>query len=179
MTAQQRLTRLADLIGEAGQNYFARITLIGELLADKAWLESAFAGDDYKAAQTLEEDYLHDLAGSMSIFELLRIKQHFPTEADWKKRKYRLNVLLKDCTPEPEKRTVQRIKVSEYNQVVQKAQETEYALKVEKKTRKEVETEMASLAERVEILEEENAKLRGRIEELEHILDKRLDKLKV
>ena len=91
------LARLKSLSNEAGSNHYERIGLVDRLLNDEQWLKSNWNGDDYKAAEALEENYFQDLSGSMTIFQLLQIFRRFPNLKDWVDRKYNLRSLLEAC----------------------------------------------------------------------------------
>ena len=179
MTSVEHLKELERLIGEAGKNYYERTSHISALLEDANWVRSSFSGDDYKAAETLESKYLHDLSGTVSVFQLLTIFRRFPNEKDWKAEGYHIRKLLQKCKPEPTESRGSRtsIKVSDYEAVVQQSKENLHKAKA-------LEKQLVTATESVESLKKQNEKfrmeierLKGRIEELESILSKRFGKV--
>src|ERR1035438_4251480 len=91
------LARLRVLIGQAGSNYFERISIASDLLDNQEWLLVAYQGDAFDAANMLEKLYFHDLCGAMTIWEILHIYQKFPTEKKWEAHKYNLKKMHALC----------------------------------------------------------------------------------
>ncbi len=168
MKTSEKLVRLKTLIEEAGKNYYERIKLACEVLADEAWVSESFGGDQFAAAEMLE-GFFHDLCGMLSIFELMHIYQKFPDAIDWKKHKWNLRTLHDLC-----KESVKasggaprvHVKRSEYESLKARHEDTVYLLKQERKM-------VARLQEQVNSMQQENLLLQGRVNELERLLDKR------
>jgi predicted nuclease with TOPRIM domain len=173
VNAQDRVKQLRELIGEAGRNYYKRIALASALLSDKAWIEAEHGSDDYRAAEALEDHFFHDLSGSFSLWELLRIYQKFPDEAQWKAERYHLKNLLGRCVVKESRGPVRRVSIKEFDAVKDQAETAQAEIRHLKKQNTSKDETIASLQKRVDELEEENAILRGRVDELEKILGKK------
>lgn len=174
-SASKLLVRLKKLAGEAGNNYYQRVGIVDQLVQDREWIYQSFKGDDYKAAQYLEDEYLHDLSQAMTVWQLLTIYRKFPEEADWQKHNYNLRVLLSKCKSDSAPQSKRRVvKVAEFEAVVQKEKDTAFRLRQVTKAKDDAESELETLRKRVAKLEQENAKLRGQVEELERIVHGKL-----
>ena len=168
------LDRLKELINDAGRNYYERVKIADQLLSNKVWMESAYGGDDYKDAEMLEREYFHDLSGSMSIFELLQIYRKFNNEGDWKKHNYNLKVLYAQCKKVESSRSRTTVKLADFEAVQAEAAEFKFKYKENEKQLKIKMSCIEKLEERVRELENENAELRGRVNELERVLHGKL-----
>lgn len=174
-TSAKLLARLGDLIATAGANYYERIQIADTLIQDKEWLLAEFKGDDYKAAEVLEEQYFHDLSGSLTIWQLMHVYRKFPNEADWRKHKYNLRKLFELTKPEPTPRREYRSVTRKlFEEVEQRAKEMEFQVKKVNKELSARDQEISSLKDKVSRLERENIKLKGQVEELEKIVRGRL-----
>src|SRR5437899_3224435 len=69
LSAEKLLASLARLSKQAGENYYKRIVIADTLLKDKAWTDKI--GDEYKAAEFLQDKYFHDLSGSNDDLDAL------------------------------------------------------------------------------------------------------------
>lgn len=174
-SAGKLLATLKRLAGEAGANYYRRIEAVDQLLQNREWIDLSFKGDDYKAAEILEEEYLHDLSGSLTVWQLLTIYRKFPNESDWQKHKYNLRALSALCKPE-QKRTVTRttVKVAEFEAAQQRAKEAQYRAKQLEKNLSDRDAELESLRRRVVQLEAENEQLKGQVAALEKVVHGKL-----
>lgn len=168
------LAKLQELSTAAGANYFERISIANQLMQDREWLEREFKGEDYKAATVLEVKYFHDLSGSMTIWMLLQIYRKFPIEKQWQDLKYNLRALYEKCKPETEHRTQTRVKVANYQMVVQENKEVKFHNKQLEKKVEEKESELDRAQKRIVQLEGEVLRLKGRIESLERIVQGKL-----
>jgi len=173
MNASEMLTKLKALVGEVGKVHFERVALAYKLLGNKEWIESEFNGDDWKAAEFLEEECFGDLCGAMSLWDLLKIRQHFPKEADWARCKWNLAKLMAECKTDTPKVTRTAIKKADYEAVQQQAAESAAMLKKERRESASKDERIAKLEKDCTRLNRENAVLRGRIEELERLLGKK------
>ncbi len=171
MTESQILADLRELTEAVGSNHYQRIKLADQLMQRREWIASSFKGDDYRAAEMLEEEFFHDLSGAMTIWNLLTIYRKFPLEKDWKAKQYNLRMLLSACKPpvseKAGKQERKSVKYAEFEATQQRAKEAEFQLK-----RKEKEIESYRL--RVTELEQENSRLHGRVEQLERIVKGKL-----
>lgn len=170
------LARLSELAKAAGHNYYERISIANQLLEDKEWIGREFKGDDYKAATVLEVKYFHDLSGSMTIWMLLQIYRKFNKEKTWEDANYNLRALYARCKPETTKGSGTRstVRIAEFEKVQQEAQEARFHVNKLKKEVNDKESELEQLRKMVAKLENENLRLKGRIEELERIVQGRL-----
>lgn len=172
MDATQKIVRLKTLVASAGENYYERISLAAELLADRHWLETEHRGNDIEAAQALEDEYFHDLCGVMGLWGLLQIYRRYPNQSDWKKFKYNLRKMYESLKPEPSGREpYRRATVAELDAARGQAKALEATLKHEQKKVVEAVSEVEALRQKVVKLQRENERLKGRIEELERIID--------
>ena len=176
LTSKQALNRLRDLSKEAGGNVYARTALAAQLLADKAWIAAEHGGDDWAALDMLEDQFFHDLA--VPLTDLIRVYQNFPTEAQWAGEGFKVRKLLNKLkSPAPSGKTqVRRVTVKQYESLQTEKKHFEAANRTLDKNLTEAKTELESLRTRVATLERENTRLKGRIEELERIVEGRLGK---
>lgn len=147
MSASKLLARLQELSEQSGKNYYERIHIADTLLQDREWLKTEFVGDDYKAAESLEAKYFHDLSGSMTVWMLLQIYRRFPNEKDWQKCSYNLRTLYGMCKPAKQTgRTRAAVKVAEFEKVQEKAKEATYRMQQAEKQVQEKESGHRRLA---------------------------------
>lgn len=179
-TTQELLARLRDLTKSAGENYYERIQIADQLLSDRQWVESEHGGSDHKAAKTLEDVYFHDLCGLMGLWDLIHILRKYPQRKEWEKFKYNLRKMHESLKPEPAKvDPPRRATIKELEQL----QDTNESLKFQLNRQKEIvatikqelvdwKSRAEKLEKRVAVLELENATLKGRLEELEAVLER-------
>ena len=168
------LAKLQELSLQAGSNYFERISIANQLHQDREWIDQNFRGDDYGAMEALEIKYFHDLSGSMTIWMLLQIYRKFPDEKQWKDMKYNLRALYAKCKPETEHRTQTRVKMADFQRIEQENQEVKYQNKQLVKKVADRETELDKAQKRIQQLEAEVLRLKGRIDSLERIVQGKL-----
>jgi hypothetical protein len=157
--------RLGALVRQAGVNYFERATLANELLQDKDWIAAALGGSDWKAVELLQAEFFHDLAGTIHLTDLIRLVQHWPDEKDWRAFGYHLGKMMKALKPAHKPRTYRRPKLKEYEALLTRVKEVEYQ-------RNTILSERDKLLKRVAEVEKENDRLKGRVEELEGLIEK-------
>jgi hypothetical protein len=168
------LIRLKSLANHAGRNYYERVKIATTLLDDHEWVESAYKGDAYRAAESLEHEFFHDLCSARSIWELITIFRKFPERAQWEQRKWNLTVLAAACKPDREElNTPRRIKVAEFEEVQKQKADLEFQVKRLDKESTNKENVIVGLQKRVAELERENTHLKGRVDELERVLSKK------
>lgn len=175
------LTQLKALAGQAGRNYFERIRIAEALLSDKHWLAAEHGGDDYRAAEVLEAEFFHDVCGMMGLFDLLHIYRRFPNVADWEKNGFRLREMYAQLKAEqrPAATTERRTaKVADVVRLEGEKKAVEFQLKKVKDDVKAKDVALQTkderigeLETRVKRLETENLKLRGRLEQMEAVLE--------
>lgn len=152
-TSGRLLAELDQLMAAATTNYYQRIALADQLLQDKQWILSEFAGNAHRAGAVLEKRYFHDLSGTLSIWNLLLIYRRFPTEEEWSKCNYNLRLLYELCKPPAQKRTPQqRISKVAFEKAIQEAKEAQAAYR--------------KLQKDYQQLEKENQQLRRQLDEL-------------
>jgi DNA repair exonuclease SbcCD ATPase subunit len=172
-TPQQLLAKLRDLSKSAGENYYERISIADTLLQDKHWLEAEHAGSDFKAAKALEDHYFHDLSGAMGLFDLLHIFRKHPEQKDWEKHGYNLKKMYATLKKTADKaEPPRRATVAELDAAQEQVKDLQYQLQHQRKLVKEHKTQGETLSQQVDRLKEENFRLKGRVEELERILEK-------
>jgi chaperonin cofactor prefoldin len=173
----QLIVRLGELIRGAGENYYERIQIADTLLKDKEWVEAHYSGDAFRGADHLEECYFHDLCGMMTIWDLMQIYRKFPKKDEWVKHKYNLRKMfeftkVKTTTATTGGSTRRAAKVEDLDRL----EETNLALKKQLQTTNQVvvskDKKIEDLETEVRSLQRENARLNGRIEELESLLDR-------
>ncbi len=168
-----QLARLRTLMEIAGHNYFERISIARDLLANSGWIQSEHGGNPYQAAEYLSSKYFHDINGLMSMWDMLKVVTKFPEEAQWKQHNYNLRDMLELCKAPADNRPKERttVKVAEYEALKDKAAELESRVKQDATRLRQKDREIETLKTRVDVLEEENAHLKGRVQELERILE--------
>lgn len=179
--SRQLLARLKSLLGEAGRNYYERIKIAESLLTDRQWVASEHGGDDYKAAEVLEDEYFHDLCGLMGLWDLLHIYRRFPELKDWEANGFHLRKMFDQLKAEhrPVRTERRTARVADLERLEAEKKDAECQLKKVKadlKAKDEVvqskDERIAELESRVKKLEAENLRLRGRIEQMEAVLDR-------
>jgi hypothetical protein len=157
------LARLKKLRDKAGSLVYERVKLAASVYADRNWVAASFRGDPNAAAAHLQEEYFADLCDAVSFLDLLGIFKVFPEEREWAEHKYSVKRLFA-ALPKEEKAPRERrgVTIKEHEEEISRRKDAEFAAK---RAREEAET----LQARVKELEMENAKLKGRIEELERI----------
>jgi predicted RNase H-like nuclease (RuvC/YqgF family) len=141
------------------------------LLDDKDWLWAEYAGDQYKAADGLGMEFLHDINCTFSVWDLLQIYRKFPDEKTWKDKKYQLDLLFEASRPRMAAECIGSrplIKVKEHRAVKEQLEEKKQEVINIRKMLKSKDQIIAELTAEVERLKAENAKLSGRLHKLEN-----------
>lgn len=170
--ALKELRRLRDSVGSS---LYERSRLASVCLADTDWLAEEFEGDEFRAADYVQEKFFSELGGSIGVLELVSIYRQFPDVAAWKEREYNIKTLLAEvqtARPEREKRTVTRVTRKEYEDLKDAKEHAEFVAKRYEQEAKDKIGVVERLQERVRELENENHTLHGRISELERLLDR-------
>lgn len=179
------IMRLRDLSNKAGENYYERIEIADTLLKDKEWVKLHYSGDAFRAADHLQECYFHDLCGLLTIWDLMHIYRKFPKKDDWVKHKYNLrkmNELIKVKQPANTSgggATRRSAKIADLEDLEQKNVHLERKLQTQTKVVDEKDRKIADLEAQIRTLQMEKARLQGRVEELESLLDRVMIKDKV
>jgi hypothetical protein len=167
MTTEQKLAKLKTLRDSAGKTTFERIKLACAVYEDRDWV-GHFA-DDAAAEAHLQEEYLADLCGTVSFLDCYRILQAVPQEEDWKRCKFnlrRLYALMEERQPTPKEPRSERRRPMKADD----AEALQEDLKNAEVTIKRREDESRKLYDENEQLRQKVARLEGRIEELERML---------
>lgn len=176
MNTKDALKKLGELAEQSGDNAYERTKLAALLLADREWIAAEHGGDDWKAMDTLEVKFFHDLA--VPLTDLILLYQRFPKK-EWAANGYNLRKMLTLAKPAPgqsQPREVRRVTLKEMEKVIAEKREFAAANRTLDKNLTAARTEVETLRERVTTLERENVKLKGRIEELERIVEGKLNR---
>lgn len=159
----QLLAELKTLANAARDNIYTRISIASQVLADTDWIATVHGGDEIKARDALQHEFFHELGGSYTLGTLIEIFKTFD-EPTWKERRYNLQTMraLWEEQREVEGESVQRkrVKLAEYELAMKKVDESQQMISM-------LQEQLARANETVDDLREQNAVLRGRIEELE------------
>jgi hypothetical protein len=171
-TTKQRTASYKKLLTECSQlreasvaSAFRRTTLLCQVFDNDEFRADIHAVDDHAVAEFLD-GYVSDLA--LSFLELRAVLQAFPNEADW--QKHGLVELYRQASEArtdrgAAPRTCRRATIRELDKAREEAS-------ANKKWAEHLENERKTLADENRELRLEIARLRGRIEELERILER-------
>lgn len=172
-SAATKLARLTELLDQAGELLFERITLAAELIRDTDWIAEGFSGNVDRAANTLEKRYLGDLCGAVQFWRLIALRERFPTIEQWRAKHFNITALSAIFDKEKPKqvREVNRVTLKEYEEVVAEKAHFETLYKNEKVLREKAETALERERERVKAAIRDKAVADGRAAELQRQLD--------
>lgn len=161
----QLLADLKRLAGESRENILARIKAAKQVLSDLNWVSDTYGGSDIKARDALQDEFFLELNGVFTLGTLIAIYDSFPDESTWKEHRYNLQTMRalweESRKKEDEDRQPRtRITRAEFDEQATQLQAVRQSLASREKT-------IQDLQETIERLREENAILRGRIEELQ------------
>ncbi len=172
---KEKFSRLQVLSNEAGPALFERIKIASEIMSDTGYIEARYANDEEACSEELGRKYFLDLAGLMSVWQLVEVFRAFPNEEIWKEDSYNLKVLRDRYLANREKPTGggrRSAKIEDIKERDEKIEELKYNIKRFEETSKREEKEITRLKEENIKLREENALLRGRIGELERMMNR-------
>ncbi len=171
---KRKITQLKKLVTEARKNVYQRVKLCCEVFADMEYRGDIGIDADDEVAAELEKQFLGDLG--QTFFTLQAVYNHFPSEEQWRDStivelvsawdQYRREKEGRERKPRAERKAPVPHKVHE-----QLEKEKEWAESQVQSLRGET----SALHEEVTRLRMENARLQGRIEELEKILESRAE----
>jgi hypothetical protein len=168
MKWEQKLLKVDDLVARSNGTLYDRIKLLAEVWADGEYL--AFHAGDMDAAEEMLDAKLGDYG--IGFMEALAAFKHFPKRAHWVDTPIR-QMLAEALEAERRDRKESASPSTRKGPVPRKEHE-----KLEEEMR-HVNSRADSLAEEngrlrdeVRVLREDNAVLRGRVEELEKLLSK-------
>lgn len=101
-TTTQRLSRMQFLRDDSNGSLFERLTINRQIMQDRDWIEANFKSDA-EALESLHRQYFPLIGGMVSPGQLIELIDFFPSEDDWKSRKYNLQVMIDELpksTPE-------------------------------------------------------------------------------
>lgn len=178
------LMRLRDLSTQAGENYYERIQIADTLLKDKEWIAIHYSGNAFRAADHMQECYFHDLCGLMTIWDLMQVYRKFPKKDDWIKHKYNLRKMyeftkVKTASTSGGGGTRRAAKIADLEKLEENNTLLKKQIQAKEKIVDEKDKKIAELESQVRTLQMEKARLQGRIEELEALLDRGFLKEKV
>lgn len=174
MRASQLLVKLGELMNKSGEALYERVKLANQIRSDRVWLEEACAGDELKASEILAKYFPDVCHGRMHMLTLLLVFDKFPKLEQWRERKFNLIAMLDEIASSTDKEKVERrtAKLADIIERDEKIKELEYKLKRAEKTIEERDAEIAKLRQELSVMREDNARLEGRLEQLEKILDR-------
>lgn len=176
-STNQLIAELKTLAGQGKKNIFRRVQLASQILADHDWIASK-GWDEPQAREALQADYFSELGGYVSLGTLLEIYAKFPHESDWEEYNYNIRAMEllwrqneNDANQQSQERTKWKAK-AEYldNEVKEMKYEISRKNSMVDALEKEIvelNGKISSLLDENRQLREENAGLRGRLEELE------------
>jgi hypothetical protein len=162
MTTKQALAELKKLAKEAGRSLYRRLELAAVVLQDLDWIAQVHGGSDLKAQDALEDEFFRDVGGYVTLGKLLAMYRHVP-KAKWVELRYKVQAieLEYDEQAAPDKRET-GVRTA-WKQIAE-----ERGDKLEAAERK-----ILILQAKVDGLTSENERLKGRIEQLEKMLERK------
>lgn len=168
----QMLAELKKLAATAGNNLYERIKLASQVMADLDWIASVHGGNDLQAADALQDEFFRELGGFITLGKLIAMYKGVSIE-QWQEVKYDIAAVEAIYNEETRETHEKGVRTS-WKKVAEERGERIEQLERSSKQVEEVaavrQTETERLRNEVARLKEENAKLRGRIEELERQL---------
>lgn len=177
--AEKRKGKLAELANKTGRIIYERAKLASEMLADREWLDAECGGDEGQGADYLTSHYFPDLGGLIQVETLVGMFRKLPEEK-WEEYRWNLKRLgiewreMNNPRPKSEAdddKPTGRGWVKRAEELEEVVSQTKFELKREKEAAARAETEAEGLRRRVRELEMVNARLEGRIAELERKAD--------
>ena len=171
MTIKQILAELKRLATDARDNIYRRAELAALALDNQDWIVREYDGCERKARDALSLEYFPDLDGYVSLGKIVEVWRNFP-KARW--AEYRYNVAAVVAAYNKEHTAIDRHEKgtrTNWKSVAEaRGLDLEHAQDTVKSLRACADqqlSEIEQLRQQIVELERENARLRGRIEELE------------
>ena len=168
-TWKQSLDQLKKLRDACGSNIFQAAKIAVKLVKDTDFIAEYGEGDEFTANEKLFNECFPHLNGIISLLELLRLIEAYPSESKWQEYHYNLVAMVelyndqhKD-DEDKEKRTVKRATLAQ----LQEANDRIAALE---SFNKERQSNIDALRTENEKLKVEVAKLQGQLEELRRMM---------
>jgi DNA repair exonuclease SbcCD ATPase subunit len=170
MKWEMKLKKVDDLIARSNASLYDRVKLLVEIWEDKDFL--AHHDGDIDKAEAMLDTKLGDYG--IGFFEAQAILKHFPQRPHWVGNSIRA-MLAKALEAEEASRKEAKSPVTRKGPVPRKEhQEIVQQLEQSKKRVDGLQDETGRLRAEIERLREENAMLKGRVAELERILNHQL-----
>lgn len=168
--------KLRSMADKAGSAAYERLGLAAQLMLDKEWIAAEHGGDSHVALETIEAEFFHDLCGSVPLARLLKMREVVPEE-EWRRHRYNLQRVAaayaeQMAAQKPEREKVERITREQYEKVQEDVEHFRAVARKQETETKQAQTEVQRLRTELDEKKTEIAVLRGRIEELERILDR-------
>lgn len=172
------VAKLRRMANEAGSALYERVCMAKDVLADNGWIAEVAEGDFGKAADLIEKDCFPEICTVLSIHDLLVLLKKFPERKQWQDAKWNLKLLWaeyeKSLIPDNGSGTKEPQQRANWKMVAQRDEEIkDLKFEIKRKNEKENEwdNERMQLKQKVEQLQLENARLKGRIEQLEAVVE--------
>ena len=168
------LKSLCELANQAGEKAYERICQAREVFGDQLWIMDEFGGDEQKAAQKLETEYLADLCWKPNncLAILFGILEMFPKKSEWESRQWNISRLYAEYkVAQKKEKDKGKHDVPKYKEISEelevKCQTLEQTLTQEKERVATQNDELLAEREENKRLREDNAKLLARVAGLE------------
>ncbi len=176
MSYKQKLIELSKRLAKRRGDTHEIATLLVSVFHDKSFRDDLGDADDDKLGEALDK-YAVEASG-LRFHQLRWLLENKPAKADWQAWDGKPLVEMYDearaearakTNGEREQVKVQRVTREQYEALGEEKKHVEAQLKFQKQQTTEALTQTERLEKRVRELEEENARLRGRIEQLEKL----------
>jgi hypothetical protein len=173
-TTNDKVMQLRAMLGQAGEMHFKRIKLAKEIIEDKTWVMTHFAGDEFRAAEVLEKDYFGDLCGAINFWRLIKIVEEFPKLEDWRKYKFNLTEMsaVIDARNKSKRKSGTRWSVSQrdYEELESERNRYRKLFDAKKEECEDKDSRIKQLEDMVANLTREKARLEKQVAEYEQII---------
>ncbi len=177
LTTNEKVVQLRNMLGQAGEMHYKRISLAKQIIEDKIWIQTHFAGDEFRAGEVLEKDYFGDLCGAINFWRLIKIVEEFPKIEDWRKYKFNLTEMsaIIDAKNRSKRKKGTRWSVTQRDYEELESEKNRFRrLYDNNKTELEQARErIAQLEKAVATLTKEKARLEGQVAELTSLLERK------
>lgn len=176
MNSSTRLKRLRELVGQAKENNYERVSHAAALLNDSDFVTDRYGGDEGRARDEIQSAYFPDIGGLLSIGRLLEIFAYFPKRSEWEARNDDLRWLWLEVEKKKKaerealadaEAKAQGKKPVRNRATLKETEELSQSLHVARESARSLSEELDDAKKRIHELEIENAELRGRVKALE------------
>mgnify|MGYP005725305667 CR=1 FL=1 len=168
-TTTQKIAELKEVSRNLRRNIYRSVKLAAEILSDTDWIAQVHGGNLDAAEAAIESEYFSAISGLLTLGTLLDIYRHFPSENQWIERNYNLSAMhaeWEDSRAEESKETLQGHRTSWKKEAEKLKKELDEATTAI--------SDRKTLIQRINDLEIENAELRGRLAELEKLVERQM-----